>query len=249
MSFRVRLFLVWLAASLLVGVLVRPLEREVARESDVQVLAGLSGNLGQGVSLAVLGGYRNVAANLVWIAMYGEWQYRRVNEVLEKMQLAVALNPNSLYFWIDGARIIANDMPVWQVGDDEMERLYDESDAEGVAIRLKQGRRALRFLDKAPAELEDRYEIPLERGTIYWQKLGDLENAIAQFGEALEKSNSPYFVSRVYAELLVENGRTLEAYEYLKKHYATLPDDDHSALKPLVAQRIAEIGAVLGRSD
>ena len=223
----------------------RPLVPDAGTRSASQSLAGLSGNLGQGITLAALGGYRNVAANFVWISMYGEWQYRRKSSVLEKMELALTLNPDSLYFWIDGARMIANDMPVWRLGDEQMERLFDEGDGEGVAIREEYARQALRFLDQAPDSLDERYEIHLERGSIYWRRLNDLKGAIETFEDALETPDPPFFLSRVYAELLYRDGRIADACQYLKRHYESLPDGEVSALKPLVAARIAELCGAL----
>jgi len=242
-------FLLWLLASLVAGVAVRPLVPERAKLAERESLAGLSGNLGQGITLATLGGYRNIAANLVWISMYGEWQYRRKSAVLEKMALAVSLRPESSYFWIDGARIIANDMPVWQVGDEQMQRLFDESDSSGASIRKEYAEQALRFLDEVPISLEKRYEIHLERGAIYWQRLHDLDRAIGQFEAALACEGVPYFVSRVYAELLYRNGQLADAYQYLKTHYAALPDEDRTAMKPLVAQRLQELARELRVRD
>lgn len=246
MNFKLRLFFIWFAASLVAGAVVRPLGLDSADGSEAESLAGLSGNLGQGITLAALGGYRSVSANFVWISMYGDWQYRRKSSVLEKMKLAVSLNPSSVYFWVDGSRIIANDMPVWEVGDEQMERLFDEEDREGVAVREEYARQALRFLEDVPPALEERYKIALERGAIYWQRLKNLKEAIEWFGKALEKPDAPYFVSRVYAELLYRDGRVKAAYEYLKSHYATLPDGERVAMKPFVWQRIEELERELG---
>lgn len=244
-SFKAKIALLWLAGAIALGIGSRPLLREGGTGSEVSSLAGLSGDLGQGITLAALGGYKNIAANFVWIGMYSEWQYRRKIPVLEKMKLAVSLNPDSVYFWVDGARIIANDMPVWRVGDEGMERLFDDSDAEGKAIREEYARQALRFLDKVPATLNDRYEIPLERGAIYWRRLNNVPQAIVELEKALRTPRPPYFLSRVYAELLYREGRIKEAYEYLKNHYDQLPEDDSRAMKAFVAQRIEAIGREL----
>lgn len=227
--------------SLMAGLLARPLTRSNNEDERLAEMDALSSGLGNGITLAALGGYRNVAANFVWISMYGDWQYRRKVEVLEKMKLAVSLNPDSLYFWIDGSRIIANDMPVWEVGDDRMNTLFDESRSEGIEVRKRYGKEALSFLEEAPVELSKRYEVLLEKAAICWKRLGDIDRALRFLSEAVEIPRVPYYVCRVYAELLHRNGETGKALRYLESHYETLPENDSRAMKPFVARRIEEL--------
>lgn len=247
MNSSIKIAAAWIVASCVVGWLVEPLTLELREkrggDDGAESLASLSSGLGSGVSIAVLGGYRTITASLVWISMYGDWQYRRADEVIEKMNLAVALNPDAEGFWIDGARIIANDMPIWEVGDEHALALFEEE--EGSEVRRAYARRALEFLEKAPEHLEDDVEILVEKGVIFWQKLEDLEQAVQYFERAAKQQNAPFYVSRVYAELLRKAGRTREAYEYLIRHYETLPEDRLDAMKPLVARRIAELRAEL----
>ncbi len=248
MSSRANILILWALSASLLGWALTPLAQSVrppqstspAERSD---LSSLATGLGQGISLAALGGYRNIAANLVWIELYRDWQRRRAPEVLEKMSLAVALNPDSEFFWIDGARIIANDMPVWEVGDDKADSLFDTQ--AGGEVRRDYGRRALAFLRKAPPEFSRDPEMLVEQGLIWWKKLDNLGRAADFFLRAASQENAPYYISRVYAELLHKNGQTEEAYQYLKRHYETLPDDDIRAMKPFVARRIEELGSEL----
>lgn len=244
MNSKRRLFIVWFTSSLVVGLLLQPVrQRSQGEARSGDSIASLSEGLGQGITLAALGGYRNVAANFVWISMYGDWRYRLKPEVLEKMRLAVSLNPYSVYFWVDGSRIIANDMPVWQVGDDFMETLFESE--EGVAIRKAYGEQALAFLQQAPEEIASEVPVLVEKAAICWQRLGDLDRALVYFKQAVDKETVPNHICRVYAEILVKNGQVRKAYEYLKSHYAELSDDDRTALKPFVQRRIEALKAQL----
>lgn len=225
-----------------------PLVDTEKRENDSgESLASLSGGLGQGITLAALGGYRNVAANFIWISMYGDWRYQLKSDVLEKMNLAVSLNPDSLYFWIDGSRIIANDMPVWHVGIDDMDSLFETED--GIAIRKEYGEKALLYLNQAPPRVAKQIPILVEKAALCWQRLEDLDRALVYFEEAVSQESAPNYVCRVYAEILIKNGQFKEAYEYLKNHYAALHDDDPSAMKPFVAERLRELELRLRASD
>ncbi len=199
------------------------------------------------MTLAALGGYRSIAANFVWLKMYDDWRFRRESDVLEKMELAVSLNPSVVYFWLDGARIIANDMPVWVVGDEEMDSLFDDSSEEGRSVRVEYAKQAIAFLDRAPESISSDYRIPLEKGIVYWKRLQDLDNAIVCFKEAADVEGSPYFVARVCAELLYRNDQKEDAYEYLSEEYEKLPDGDERAMKPIIAKKLEELKKELGR--
>lgn len=229
-----------LALSALIGWLTRPIVsglKAQADETSMDVEMGaIEAGLGQGLTIATLGGYRNIAANFIWIGMYQDWQLRNDEAVLEKIHLAVALNPLLEYFWIDGARIIANDMPVWEVGDEAMDTLFETE--EGIAVRKRYGKRALAFLEKAPKSVQSKQAILREKGVISWQKLDDLEAALEYFGRIIARPDPPYYLSRVYAELLIRSGRLEDALDFLRNHYAGLPDDDPKALKEQVADSI-----------
>ena len=199
--------------------------------------------LGQGVSLAVLGGYGDLAANLVWIRMNAAWERRERLEVLAHIEMATALSPDAAFFWINGARIIANDMPIWVVGEARMDSLY-ESDS-GRAVRRRYAARALAFLDKAPPVVSEGYPLLLERAILYWKQLEDLPAALDCLRRAIAAEGAPYYLSRVYAELLIRHGQAPEALAFLKAHFANLPDDDPTALKELVRYRIWELEQTL----
>lgn len=248
MSSKLKVFVVWLLASAFVGLVAKPLIPDRIGNSEANVdLAALDGGLGGGLTLAFLGGYRNLAANLIWISMYADWQHRQVDPVKDKIRLAVTLSPESLNFWLDGSRIIANDIPVWVVGDDFMDSLFHSS--EGISIRRKYGELALEFLERSPLSISRNVRILVEKGSICWRRIGDLDRAIVFFEEAVSQTEAPYFVKRVYAELLVRNGQIRKAYEYLKEHYASLPDNDVAAMKPLVATRISQLEKILEGSS
>ncbi len=237
--------------SLLLGWLTAPFASSVkeayAEPALDAEMATFSDNLGQGLSVAILGGYRNISANFVWVSMYGDWQYRRNQEVLRKMRLAVALNSSALFFWIDGARIIANDMPVWEVGDRAAGSLFDTP--AGREVRYRYARLALDFLARAPTSVASSQKILREKGVLHWKKLDDVPGALTYFEQAVALPNAPYYLSRVYAEILVKDGQVGKAYAFLKAHFATLPDGDLGAMKPLVANRIHQLGVLLGEEE
>lgn len=247
MSFRNWILCIWIVGSCLLGWLLQPIEVRLranrSKEPQLAELDSLMPALGHGVSVAALGGYRNLTANLVWINMYRHWERLERDETLRQMNLAVALNPNSEFFWLDGARIIANDMPTWEVGIESADVL--DNTPEGIQIRYRYARMALEYLEGAPSWLSHEESILTERGLICWRKLDDLDAALGYFSQIALGEDAPYHLSRVYAELLVKNGQIEEAYRFLSEHLKTLPDDDLTAMKPLVEKRVAELAALL----
>lgn len=251
MSYRTKVILLAAVASLLLGWLTTPLALGVKAAYPEPTLdaemSTFSDNLGQGLSVAILGGYRNISANLVWVSMYADWQYRRKEDTLSKMNLAVALNPSSLFFWVDGARMIANDMPVWEVGDAAAGTLFETTD--GIEVRYRYGRTALDFLGRAPESIAVNSKVLREKAVIHWKKLDDLKGALIYFEQAVAQPNAPYYLSRVYAEILIKDGQINKAHTFLQEHFASLPDDDMRAMKSLVAKRIQDLTILLQQAD
>src|SRR5688572_5858927 len=70
---------------------------------------------GQGVTLALLGGFRALVADALWIRMYVVWERRDLPGTQSLIQLVTAVDPRPTYFWINGARILANDLAVWRI--------------------------------------------------------------------------------------------------------------------------------------
>ena len=76
-------------------------------------------------------------------------------------------------FWLNGARILANDMPTWVAGLDNAEQL--EITDEGRTIARQYAERALAFLEESREYQSDNPRMHIERGMIYWKKLDDVE--------------------------------------------------------------------------
>lgn len=237
-SYSVLPFAILLA--LLLGWAVSPLDRSIesqlGQRSDVQSLKDIESRFGQGLTMAILGGYRSIAANLIWLSKNQDWEQRDVAGTLAKIALATSIDPRPEMFWLNGARILANDMPTWVVGLSNAEQL-EYTDA-GRAIVKQYAERALAFLEEGREYQRDNPRIHIEAGMIYWKKLGDVERAAQSFRAAIDTQKAPYFAYRLYGDLLIELDRKREALNMLEDHYETLPDGVLEAMKPVVSDRI-----------
>ena len=107
------------ATVLVTGILVQPLEQTLwgrVRENQPALqLSEVEGAAGQGIVIGLLSGARALLADLVWIRCYSAWVDNDVDRCYALIHLAVGIDPRPLFFWINGGRMLAYDLPVWRV--------------------------------------------------------------------------------------------------------------------------------------
>lgn len=206
-------------------------ERQPALKLDSSLAAA-----GQGVTLALLGGFRALVADAAWIRMWTLWETRDQPGVQTLINLVSAVDPRPVYFWINGARILAYDLPVWRVeaagGHEAMAPAAQER------IGREQGALALRHLNAAMTFHPANPDLWVERANIELNKLRDLAAAAESYRRAWEQPNAPHYAARLHAELLRRQGKKAEALAWLVKLHPQLPSDSEGARADVVLQRI-----------
>ena len=199
---------------------------------------------GQGLSLALLGGFRALVADAAWIQMYALWEKRDLPGTETLARVVTTIDPRPVYFWLNGARIVAYDFPAWRI---EAAGGYDAVPAEAQrAVRHEQARAALRLLGAAVALHPASPELWVEQANIELNRLGDLDAAAATYRRAAALPGAPYYVARLHAEILRRAGRRAEALAWLIALHPTLPAGDDGAAAPVVLERIRELERDLG---
>ena len=208
--------------------------REPALRLDSSVAAA-----GQGVTLALLGGFRALVADVVWVRMYVLWERQDMPGTQSLIQLVTAIDPRPLYFWLNGARILAHDFSAWRI---EAAGGYE---AVGPTVEARvsreQGRLALALLDAAMAYHPASADLWIERANIELHRMQDLAAAAESYRRAWEQPRAPYYAARLYAELLRRQGRKAEALDWLVKLYPTLPPGNDAAARDTVLDRIRDL--------
>ncbi|MGK0238533.1 MAG: tetratricopeptide (TPR) repeat protein [Candidatus Pelagisphaera sp.] len=239
------------AIALAIGWVVSPLDRSISealeQRGEVESLRQLDSQFGQGLSVAVLGGYRSLTANLVWLSKNRNWEKRDFAGTFAKIGLVTSIDPRPEIFWLNGSRIIANDMPAWEVGDRNTDKLANTE--EGRKIAHQYAKRALLFLEKSRIYHSENPDIYLEEAMIYWLKLDDLESAAERFLRATQATDPPFHAFRIYGEILTRLGRKQEALDFFEQHYKTLPDNLPEAMKVVVGDRIRTLRQELAASS
>jgi len=197
---------------------------------------------GPGLALAVLGGFRTLAADIVWLRMHLRWERRDLPGTDALLRVATALDPRPLHFWLNGARIMAYDLAAW--------RLADAGDATPPAERRRMEReqagKALAYLATGSGFHPAAPELWVERANIELNRLGDLAAAAQSYRRAWELPRGPYHAARLHAVLLRRLGRPAEALAWLVQLHPALPPQDDAAAADVVISRIRELEKELG---
>jgi tetratricopeptide (TPR) repeat protein len=229
------------------GLALRPIEgpawAAVRAKQPALRLDSLKDALGQGVTVGLLGGFRAIVADLFWIRTNVVWEENDLPGTQTSIKLVTAIDPRPIYFWLNGSRMIAYDMPNWRIDkaggyDAVPEAVKRRFDEEQSAVAVKYLETALEFHPEHPL-------LVLEIGNIYLNRLKDAEAASRYYLRASKHPRAPYYAARIYAELLRRLERNAEAYEFLKQLYPTLPKEDPTARAHVVLERIRELEEAL----
>jgi hypothetical protein len=216
--------------------LTRPLERGIATvtavgESRTEQLTAVAD---QGGLLAVLGGLRSVVASGCWLRANLAWEKSDLAETTRLLDCTVAADERPLYFWLNGARILANDLPEWRLRGPVPTALRSR-------VNEEQAQAALRFLERGVRWHGADPALFAEMAHIHLRRRGDRESAARFYRLAAEQPGAPYYAARIYAELLQQLGRPEEALAWLRKILPTLPEGDLQARRGVVVERIEEL--------
>ena len=187
------------------------------------------------VGWELLGGLRSLGADIAWLRLHTAWSKRDFRATMVWMRVAVGLNPQSLFFLVNSARIIAYDTPVWRMA----KRAVPENAAR--RIRREQAFQALSLLEEGAAWHAGNPYWWIERANIALNTADNPEEAAACYRRAAALPGAPYFAARIHAELLLRLGRRGEAYVWLCRLHPSLPPNIPSAQSERVLQGIREL--------
>lgn len=173
--------------------------------------ASVRAAVGSGGLFAVLGGYRSLVADFVWIKCYINWEKKDISKCVSAMELACGLDPQMAMFWTQGASILAFDIPHWLFGRLPQKLRTDE---KFESLKRRQARAAVEFIDKGIRMYPDSYELLVQKGQIAISAK-NFKLAEECFGRAA-KLNDGFYARRIYAGLLSKNGKFAEAAKVLR---------------------------------
>lgn len=166
--------------------------------------------LGNGVLWGILGGYRSVIADFIWLKAYMGWEKEDLAKSVSNIELATKLDPEVIMFWNLGSSIIAYDTPHWIIDSKPHTPLQKRHVAE------RQAKLALEFLDRGLEAIPDSRRLRLDKALIYEKVFGDSKSALESYKKASE-GNAPLFIMRDYARRLEAEGELEEALNVLRR--------------------------------
>lgn len=213
-------------------------EQPALRQTTLGAMAG------QGLTLGVLGGFRAIAADFTWVRVFTIWEQRDLPATETLLRLVTAIDPRPVYFWLNGARVVAYDMTAWRIA---AAGGYDAVPAaEQERLSVQQARLALQRLDEAMAFHPRNADLWIERGSIELNRLHDPLAAAASYRRAWEQPGAPYYAARLHAEMLRRAGHQAEALAWLVQLHPQLPPNDEAAGADIVLGRIRDLERELG---
>jgi hypothetical protein len=198
---------------------------------------------GAGALFGWLGGFKALAADFLWLRMYASWEERDLPGTQTLIRAVVAVDPRPVYFWLNGARILAYDLPAWRIAVEGGYQVVSATRRR--SIEVEHARMAIRHLEAARRVQSGQASLWVEQANIELNKLGDLPAAAASYRRAWEEPRGPYYAARIYGELLRRQGKNAEALAWLRALHPQLPADVEAADAPLVLARIRELEKAL----
>jgi hypothetical protein len=171
--------------------------------------------------------------------MYVLWEERDLAGTQAMIALVPAIDPRPVYFWINGARILAHDLTAWRLEA----AAGDEAAIPALEERLsrEQGKLALAHLAAGMTFHPTSVDLWIERANIELTRMRDVDAAVESYRRAWELPHAPYYVARLHGELLRRQGRKAEALDWLVKLHPRLPPNDEGAAADLVLSRIRDL--------
>lgn len=180
---------------------------------------------------AASGSVAGLAADVGWLRLNVAWEAQDEAAVRAWIAWVLAAEPATPYFRLNAARMLAFDLPVWKL-----------QAARGAPASVERAWRD-RAADEALALLAGREDplLLIEAANISLYGRRDRAAAMGFYRRAAELPGAPWHAGRIYAQLLRESGHEREALEWLRAWLPRLPEDDPTAQRTLVEQRIAEL--------
>ncbi len=196
-------------------------------------------HLGQGLIFGLLGEFRNITADFLWIQMYTYWENKKKDQTSSWVRLVTIISPRTRHFWLEGARIVGYDIPYWKINSlggsfKVPERVQD-------TYLKKQALIAIKLLHQALEHHPNDYSITMQIAQFYYDKLKDKEKAAEYFLLASKSHHSTGLASRIYAKLLVEFHREQEAHDFLNIYLESLLKDDPYNDKYIIIKKIRDL--------
>jgi hypothetical protein len=187
-------------------------ERARLKYGGASVNRRLREQIGQGMAIGLLAGFRGVVADFVWIQSHGFWEKKQWLQQYRDILVVTTLQPQSVLFWDIGAWHMA-----WNIGYAERVDTNNLTEAMGIKRERLWHERAEEFLKRGINNVPNRYELYFKLGWLYLQKFKDPCSATVYYRKAIEFPDAPKYVGSQLAHALENCGDVVGAYNVWKR--------------------------------
>jgi tetratricopeptide (TPR) repeat protein len=186
--------------------------QQQSRSGGFILSKGLSAEIGQGASIALLAGMRSLVANYWWIRLSNAWERQEWFRVKSLIELVTTLQPRSTLFWEMGGWHLA-----WNASAQARHDLDEPSEVRRIRNErywIEQGRQVFqRGLENIP----EKYNLWFQLGWLHDQKLRDYLKAAEYYREAIKRSGAPSYLERFVGYNLQKGGDDVGAYAWWRQ--------------------------------
>ncbi len=166
---------------------------------------------GEFVTNFVIGGFRGIAVDIIWIKIDDMWHHGKWFEVLPLLRAVTWLQPHFLEAWELGAWHMAYNLYVY---------------AEGVPDREKYIYEGIRFIKEGLARNRNVYDLWFNLGWIYYHKLKDYDKGIRYFRGAIRYKH-PSYIDRLIAHAYRKKGDIEAEYKEWQRCLTVFQDNEY----------------------
>lgn len=181
---------------------------EIMYGTSTRMSFELRDSLGQGLTLAALGGFRGLAANFLWLSVTNAWEEQQWTRLRTAAEFAVMLQPRVSFFWENAAWHLA-----WNASVSAQE--YDD---QGRPILTRESMQWIHqgesLLKRGIDAIPEKPVLYQRLAELYWQRLKDYEQAAHYYDLAKDKKGAPTYIERFVGYGLENAGKKQEAYDY-----------------------------------
>jgi hypothetical protein len=190
-------------------------ERTQLRYGGARVTRQIRDQIGQGMAIGLLAGFRGVVADFIWIQSHSRWEKHQWLQQYNDMQIATMLQPQSVLLWDLGAWHMA-----WNIAYAERVATNNYTAAQGIKRERVWHERGRDFLLRGLQNIPNKYDLYFKLGWLYFSKFNQSPEGYAKaaqyFYQAAQFKEAPTYVGRLYARCLESTGDLKGAYDYWK---------------------------------
>jgi len=171
----------------------------------------LRDSLGQGMTLAALGGFRGIAANFLWLEVTSAWEEQQWTRLRTLADMVVLLQPRVSFFWENAGWHVAYNASV------SVEKYSGETKGAKNVESMRWIKQGIDFYERGIQAIPEKPKLYEMLALLYQQRLGDHEKAAYYYELASQKKGAPVYLERFVGFSLENAGKKLEAYNYWVK--------------------------------